>query len=98
MMKTQMRVNLKKKIERLEHEIRTIVEVENRGACIRAKAQWLTEGEKCNKFFHSLEKKRYNQKVISHIIDENNREISNPPDILAAEKRFLRKFVLLHAR
>ena len=76
------------KIERLEHEIRTIVEVENRGACNRAKAQWLTEGEKFNKFFHSLEKKRYNQKVISHIIDENNREISNPPDILAAEKRF----------
>ena len=35
------------KIERLEHEIRTIVKVENTGACIRAKAQWLT-GEKCN--------------------------------------------------
>ena len=43
---------------------------------------------KSNTFVHSLEKNRYNQKVISHIIDENNGEISNPPDILAAEKRF----------
>ena len=79
------------KIDRLEAEIKTIIEVENRGASIRAKAQWLAEGEKSNKFFHGLEKIKYNQKIISRLIDEENREISHASDILSAEKHFFEK-------
>ena len=58
------------KMDRLEAEIKTIIEVENRGASIRVKAQWLAEGEKSNTFFHGLEKKKYNQKIISRLIDK----------------------------
>ena len=63
MMKTQMRVNLKKS-KRLEHEIRTIVEVENRCACNKAKAQWLT-GEKN---FSIAWKRKGIIKRLSHIL------------------------------
>ena len=64
---------------------------ENRGVSIRAKAQWLAEGEKSNNFFHGLEKKKYNQKIISRLIDEDNREISHASDISSAEKHFFEK-------
>ena len=40
------------------------------GVMFRSKAKWYEEGEKCTKYFYSLEKSKYNAKTCYKIIDE----------------------------
>ena len=58
-----------------------ILEYKFRGAQIRARAQRDKEGEKCSKFFLSLEKSKQANNAIA-CLKENNREYSNTSDIL----------------
>ena len=55
---------------------------ETRGAQIRAGIKWIEEGEKCNKYFLSLEKSRSRNNTIMKIRNENGEVIKNETDII----------------
>ena len=71
------------KIE-LEEKLRD----EIKGVMFRSKVQWAEEGEKCTKYFFSLEKARYNAKTCYKLIDEEGNEILNTHKILDKQREF----------
>ena len=79
--------NLVKDIEHLENEIRDLISYEYKGAAVRAKVQWLSEGEKTSKFFMNLEKVKYKSKVIT-MLNEDDTLITDQNYILNAQKSF----------
>ena len=48
-----------------------------KGVLIRAKVDWAEHGERNTKFFLNLEKRNYDMKCITKLIDENEEEISD---------------------
>ena len=73
-----------KKVERLE-EIR-----KNKllGSLIRARANWIENGEKPSKYFCSLENRHFISKRISKLIDKHGKELSRETEIMAETKSF----------
>ena len=55
---------------------------QTKAAMIRSKLQWMEEGEKCSKFFLSLEKSRGVNSTVFRIKDENNIEITDETEIV----------------
>jgi hypothetical protein len=62
-----------------------------KGALIRSKIDWAEHGEKNSKFFLNLEKRNYNMKCITKLLDENSDEISKPDEILTYEEHFYKR-------
>ena len=58
------------------------------GAQIRSKVNWTEHGEKNTKFFLNLEKRNYNIKCITKLIDEEEKEITEADEILKYEEKF----------
>jgi hypothetical protein len=54
---------------------------------VRSRSKWITEGEKCTKYFLSLEKYRQKQNVINEL-EVNNKYISKTSDIINAMCNF----------
>ena len=75
-----------KKQELEKHREKTV-----EGLLLRSRANFHENGEKCSKYFCSLEKKNYVNKTITELIDENGKHISNQNDILNAQENFYRK-------
>ena len=79
---------LEKKSE-LEKHREGIVE----GIMLRSRANWHENGEKCTKFFCSLEKKNYMyvNKTVTELIGDDGKHISNQSDILNMQEKFYKK-------
>ena len=58
------------------------------GSPIRARTQWLNEGEKPSKFFCSLEKYNYTEKTIKTIQLQDGQCITDQKEILEEIKNF----------
>ena len=71
----------KKELENLRQKIAV-------GSAVRARTQWLSEGEKPSKFFCSLEKYNYTEKTIKRIKLDNAHQIINQKEILQAIQNF----------
>lgn len=80
----------KAKIRELQSEIEFIYNFKATGAQIRARVQFLEEGERNTKYFHSLEKSRQARKVITSLKIDNN-TITDTYEILNEEVRFYEK-------
>ena len=78
---------LVKDIEHLENEIRDLTSYEYKDAAVRARVQWLREGEKTSKLFMNLEKVKNKSKVII-MLNEDDRLINGQNDILNAQQSF----------
>ena len=61
------------------------------GIMARAKARWEAEGEKCTNYFCNLEKRHYNEKLISKLVLDNGKEISDQFEILKEQRSFYEK-------
>lgn len=59
-----------------------------RGACVRSKARWHEFGERSSKYFLNLERRNYENKCITSLIQENGSSITDPKEILKEQKRF----------
>ena len=70
-----------------KHELEQIEKHEACGIMIRSKAKWIEEGEKNTKYFLSLEKRNYCNKLITQI-QVGDTVIDNQEDILKEEKYF----------
>ncbi len=62
-----------------------------KGVLIRARVQWIEEGERPTKFFCGLEKKNFVNKNITKLIGTDGRNILEQKDILQAVKSFYKK-------
>ena len=76
------------KIETLNTELQNIYEKRTQGIMTRAKIRWLKDGEKNSKYFIGLEKRNFQTKSITSLIDNNGNNILNFGDILKEQKRF----------
>lgn len=68
-------------------ELETIERHTANGHIFRSKCKWYEEGEKNTKYFTSLEKRNYDNKVISQL-QIDNKIIESPKEILDEEKKF----------
>ena len=59
------------------------------GAILRSKVRWYEEGEKCSKYFLSLEKRNKTSSCIRKLLTEDGQEITNPEHIKKEIKFFL---------
>jgi hypothetical protein len=53
---------------------------------MRAKAKWHREGERNSKYFSNLEKRHYQEKLISELISDDGKELTEINDILMEQK------------
>ena len=58
------------------------------GAILRSKVRWYEEGEKCSKYFLSLEKRNKTSSCIRKLLTEDGQEITNPEHIRKEIKSF----------
>jgi exonuclease III len=75
-------IDMNKKRE-LENRLSNIYDEKARGAQIRSRAKWVSDGEKNTKYFLGLEKKHQTQNIINEILQENN-ILTESDDILGA--------------
>ncbi len=55
------------------------------------KTRWYEEGEKPNKYFLNLEKRNFNSKTITSLINGDGQEIIDQKHILKEEQAFYKK-------
>ena len=84
-------LQLANEIQLTEQNLKIEREKKISGIMARAKARWLAEGERCTNYFCNLEKRHYNDKLISKLINDNNEEISDQFEILDIQKNFYEK-------
>ena len=58
------------------------------GAILRSKVRWYEEGEKCSKYFLSLEKRNKTSSCIRKLLTEDGQEITNPEHVRKEIKSF----------
>ena len=58
------------------------------GAILRCKVRWYEEGEKCSKYFLSLEKRNKTSSCIRKLLTEDGQEITNPEHVRKEIKSF----------
>ena len=71
-----------------QNELQCFRERRIEGIITRAKARWHLEGEKNSKYFCNLERRHYNEKTISKLIDNSGVEITDPKLVLEEQKKF----------
>ena len=67
---------------RVKNELDKISYDRSRGACVRSKARWHEFGERSSKYFVNLERRNYENKCITSLINENGSSITDPKEIL----------------
>ena len=74
--------------QQLKSEWESIQMNKSNGIIIRSRAKWVEYGEKNSKYFLNLEKRNYNNKFIRKLITADEKEITNPSEILQEQFRF----------
>ena len=59
-----------------------------RGACVRSKARCHEFGERSSKYFLHLERRNYENKCITSLINESGSSSKDPKEISKEQKRF----------
>ena len=80
--------NLAQELQLKKEELEKLRKTKIAGHIIRARAQWLNEGERPTKFFCSLEKTQYTEKTIKKIEKGNGKIISDQKQILNEVKQY----------
>ena len=75
-------------IEHMKTELEKIAKLKAEGAAIRARAQWVEEGEKSSSYFLNLEKHKAENKVITQLKRADGTIVSEPADILEEQYNF----------
>ena len=79
------------KLENLKLELKNYELEKCKGAVLRSKAIWATEGDKNTKFFLNLEKYKQESNAVKELINEQNDVISDTDSILEMEYTFYKK-------
>ena len=73
---------LEEQLNEKKGELERIIETRTKGAILRSKTRWHNEGEKNTKYFLNLEKRHYNQGIISQIKVKENNFVTSDKEIL----------------
>ncbi len=76
------------KLNRLNSELETMRENKMKGIIARAKVKGIKEGEKCTKYFCSLERRNYNEKLMFNLQNSEGETISKTSDIVNEQYKF----------
>jgi hypothetical protein len=79
---------LERDIGLVSSDIDKIIETDTKGAIIRSKVKWVEEGEKSTKYFLTLEKRNYNNKIINRLILPDNSVTEEKEKILTSIESF----------
>ena len=74
-------------LETKQNDLEKIYDEKVQGIILRAKSRWVEEGEKNTKYFANLEKRNYENKVITNI-QVNGIQIHEPSEILNEQKKY----------
>ena len=85
---TEINENIKNEIINAETELDSIYENRAKGAQIRARAEWVEQGEKNTKFFLGLEKSRQRKKNIRKLTTTDGQTLTESTDILNEQVSF----------
>ncbi len=80
-----------KRLTSVKKTLDDIVEEKTKGSKIRCKVRWYEEGEKSTKYFLSLEKRNYNNKIVSRLKTSENKLITDKEEILLEQKKYYEK-------
>ena len=69
-------------------ELQKIREYKMKGILTRSRVNWAAKGEKNSKYFLSLERRNYTNKVMTKLIVDNNEEITSQEDVVKEQTRF----------
>ena len=75
----------------VKQEIERINSIKAEGYKIRAKAQYVEEGERCTKFFINLEKRNYKLKNMTKLTLDSEKVITDKDEILQEQQTFYEK-------
>ena len=75
-------------ILRVKQQLEAISLEKARGAQVRARIKWIEEGERNTKYFLNLEKSRGKKNVMTRIIDNNGKLITNQTEVLEEQVKF----------
>ena len=82
---------IKRDIDLVHGDIEQIIASQMKGAQVRAKLNWVNEGERPTKFFLNLEKQNYNKKQIKRIKRKNGDTISGKLNLLNELESFYKQ-------
>ena len=72
----------------VKKDISDLQRIKTKGAILRSRAKWLTEGERPTKYFLSLEKNNYKRKTLFKLADQNGLIVEQPNQILDEIRTF----------
>ena len=75
-------------LDLLKEELENILQIKADGAAIRARAEWVEDGEKNTAYFLNLEKHKCENKTISQLQTANGKILEDPKDILQEQYDF----------
>ena len=78
-------------LDNLKRELEELREKKIQGNILRSKAKWLEKGEKPSGYFLHLENKNYTSKLISRLIVDTDKEVSDTGEILKEQVKFYQK-------
>ena len=77
--------------DELVNNLHSMIEIQNRGAQIRSRAKWIEDGEKCTKYFFSLERKHNMNNTIKQLKRQDGTITSTNAEILEEQYNFYEK-------
>lgn len=75
----------------VKRELYQIQLARTRESMIRSRVRWVGEGERPSKYFLNLERKNYESKIISSLVDDQENVITDHVEILQMEKSYFSK-------
>ena len=72
----------------IQQQLEYVIEQDTASAAFRSRSHYLKDGEKNSKYFFSLEKAKYNRKVMSTIVTEDGTNITEPKAIREEQRKF----------
>ena len=80
------------KLQRAKDDLKVLREEAIEGLIVRSKAKWQREGEKCTKYFCSLEKRNYVEKTMSKLkLDDDGNFTTDTARILKEQEKFYKE-------
>lgn len=74
--------------KKLRIELDEIAVQKTKGSIIRSRARWYESGEKCNRYFYSLEKRSHEKRHIKKLKTPDGTTVKDPTSILNVMKNF----------
>ena len=78
-------------LETCKLELNNLDFEKTKASIFRSRARWYREGEKNSRYYFNLEKRNYNQKVMTRIYNNDRKLLSKQKDILQEQHRFYKE-------